>query len=103
MGHPSAERLHKATRGAERVAVYCWRHPDRIVKDLVGGQVFRGHDVELFVIDVALLDAVATTLTRNQRWSLSVSGGVMYLEIGGAVHSGAAERRFLPDSGDRIR
>ena len=43
-----------------------------------------------------LLDRVATTLDRNNTWDLSVTGGTIYLTIGGQLYEGAVEPVGLP-------
>lgn len=92
IGSPSPDRLHKATKLAPRVVVYAWKSPEDLVAAIVERKVHRREAIELFAIDAAFLDAVAATLDRVNRWELAVSGGSLYLTIGGGLHETAIAR-----------
>ena len=92
VGHPAAERLHKASKATGRVAVYAWRTPERIVDEIAAGKVHRAEAIELFALDVGLLDDLVGDLGRTHAWAISVSGGEIYVDVGGATRSGAVRR-----------
>jgi len=81
IGSPSADRLHKATKTCERVAVYTWKDPPRLVTEILERGVHKADTIELFALDPELLDAIAGTLDRVNRWDLAVTGGTLYLTI----------------------
>jgi len=88
VGAPSPERLHKAAKLAPRVVVYGWKSMADLAAGLVG--VHRASEIELRQLDAAVLDAVAATLDRVNTWSLSVTGGALYLTIGAQTFESAA-------------
>jgi uncharacterized protein YaeQ len=92
IGAPSPERLHKASKASPRVAVYAWKDPERLAAQISEHGIHRADELELYALPVALLDALAATLERINRWDLAVSGRVMYLTVGGASFEGAVER-----------
>jgi uncharacterized protein YaeQ len=92
VGAPSPERLHKVSKRSPRVAVYAWRDPEGLAAALAAEQVHRAESIDVFGFDPAFLDAVAAGLDRNNRWSLSVSGGALFLDAGGTHHEGAVRR-----------
>jgi len=92
IGAPSPERLHKASKTGARVAVYAWKNPEALAAELVERAVHRAEAIELFAFDPAFLDAVAAALDRGNRWDLSISGGTLYLDIGGVHHEAALQR-----------
>ncbi|MGE5183308.1 MAG: YaeQ family protein [Acidobacteriota bacterium] len=92
IGTPSPERLHKASKASPRVAVYTWKDPERLAAQVTEHRIHRADALELYAVPAALLDGVAATLDRNNRWDLAVSGRVLYLTIGGASFEGAVER-----------
>jgi uncharacterized protein YaeQ len=92
IGSPSPDRLHKATKLAPRVIVYAWKSPDELAAAITERGVHRADRIELCAFDPAFLDAAAATLDRVNRWDLSVSGGTLYLSIGGALHESAVRR-----------
>ena len=92
IGAPTADRLHKATKACRRVAVYTWKDPGRLVADITERRVHRAHELEIYALPPELLDAIAITLDRTNRWELAVSGGVLYLRIAGNALEGAVTR-----------
>lgn len=92
VGSPSPDRLHKATKQCGRVVVYAWKNADELATAIVERGVHRAEAIELHAIDAAFLDAVAATLDRNNTWDLAVTGGTLYLTIGGALHETALRR-----------
>ena len=92
IGAPTPDRLHKATKLAPRVVVYTWQAPEKLAAAIAERGVHRADRIELCGFDPAFLDAAAATLDRVNRWELSVSGGTLYLSIGGALHESAVRR-----------
>jgi uncharacterized protein YaeQ len=92
VGSPTPDRLHKAAKLAPRVVVYTWRSAEELAAAIVERQVHRADRIELFAFDPAFLDGAAATLDRVNRWDLSVSGGTIYLTIGGALHETVVRR-----------
>jgi uncharacterized protein YaeQ len=84
VGLPTPPRLHKASKAVKRVVVYGWNRMDELAAALVDEKVFRADRIELFDLDPDVLDAVAATVDRNNTWEVAVTGGVVYLSIGGA-------------------
>lgn len=96
VGSPSPDRLHKATKLAPRVAVYCWKNVDQLAAAIAERGVHRADELVLRALPVELLDAVVATLDRVNRWDLSVTGGVLYLAIGNAQFEGAVQPVAVP-------
>lgn len=92
IGSPSPDRLHKATKLAPRVVVYTWKSPEELAAAIAERGVHRADRIELCALDPAFLDAAAATLDRVNRWELSVSGGTLYLSIGGGLHESTVRR-----------
>jgi uncharacterized protein YaeQ len=89
VGSPSPDRLHKAAKLAPRVAIYAWKNVEQLAAAIAERQVHRADELVLRALPPELLDAVAATLDRINRWDLSVTGGVLYLSIARA--SGATQ------------
>ncbi|HEY1553276.1 MAG TPA: YaeQ family protein [Kofleriaceae bacterium] len=89
VGSPAVDRLHRASKAAPRVVVYTWK-PEQLAAELAGARLHRAP--ELVALPVELLDGLAGTLDRNNKWELSVTGGVVYVAAAGAQLEGAVER-----------
>lgn len=91
VGAPSADRLHKASKSGARIAVYTWK-TDQLLRELAERAIHRADEVAIHALDPDLLDAIAATLDRNNRWELSITGGSLYLGAGGQTFEGAVQR-----------
>ena len=95
IGTPDAARLHKASKTADRVAVYTHKDPTRFLKQLVGERIYRAETLELYAIDRALVSALVERLERRVAFSLSVNDRELYLSIGADNLTGAIVRLRL--------
>ena len=92
VGAPDAARLHKAAKAAPRVAVYTHKDPASLLRQLAGEKIHRAERIELYAIDRALIEALASRLERRMAFELSVTGGHLYLTIDGDTLAGAVDR-----------
>jgi uncharacterized protein YaeQ len=83
IGLPSPSRVHKASKAAERVAIYMHRDPSAWLGSLAKEKVYAPERVALYALDPRAIDAIAAGLQRRNTWSLSRMEGVLYLEANG--------------------
>ena len=82
IGTPDAERLHRASKLAERVVVYTHKDPTQFLKQLAGRKIHNAEALELYAVDRALVSAMVARLERRVAFSLSVGERELYLSIG---------------------
>ena len=92
IGSPTPDRLHKASKTGARIAIYAWQRPEQLARDIVARGVHRMDAIALHGFEASFLDALAGTLDRMNRWSVSVSGGQLYVTVGGTLVEGAVVR-----------
>jgi uncharacterized protein YaeQ len=92
VGVPSTDRLHRASKTGARIVIYTWKAPEELAREIAEAKVHRAAAIEIQVLEPAFLDAIVATLDRNNRWSLSISGGSLYLDAGGKSFEGAVAR-----------
>lgn len=92
IGAPDAERLHKASKTADRVAVYTHKDPAQFLKQLAGERIHRAEALELYAIDRVLVAALVARLERRVAFSLSVTDRELYLSIGQVNLTGTVVR-----------
>jgi uncharacterized protein YaeQ len=92
IGTPDAERLHKASKMAGRVAVYTHKDPTQFLKLLAGKKIHNAEALELYAIDRALVSALVARLERRVAFSMSVNSRELYLTIGADNLTGAVVR-----------
>jgi len=96
IGTPEAERLHRATKAAARVAVYVHRDPAQFVARLAGERIHRAEALEIWAIDRALLAALTARLDRRMNFSLSVSERELTVSIGLETLTGVVRSALPP-------
>ena len=92
VGTPDAARLHRASKGAPRVAVYVHRDPSQWLRSLAGARIHRAEALELYAFDRAFISSLVARLERRVGFALSVSGGELYVSFADATLSGALTR-----------
>jgi uncharacterized protein YaeQ len=83
VGAPSAERLHRASKATDRVALYTDRRPELLRASWAGERIHRGHELQVIVFPQPFLRALEAQLARNVRWHVSVSDAHLYVTAGG--------------------
>jgi uncharacterized protein YaeQ len=79
VGVPSAKRLHKAAKAAERVAVFTPAALSQLVAEAASSPVHRLEEIEVWPLDAGFVDAVAARLDRKDAFALTRSDGMLYL------------------------
>src|SRR5438045_7304066 len=92
IGTPDAARLHKASKAADRVAVYTHKDPRQFLERLAGERIHRADRLELYAIDRALVSALVARLDRRLACSMSVTDRELYMSIGAENFSGRLVR-----------
>ncbi len=92
IGAPDAERLHKASKAAPRVAVYTHKDANRLVAQLAIERIHRADALEIYAVDRDLLAALVARLDRRMALDLSVTEGHLYVAVGDETLSGMVER-----------
>lgn len=93
IGAPSAARLNRAAKAAGRVVVYTHKDPEKLLRQWVGERIHRASEIEMVALDPRFVGALAERLDRRTAFSLSVSGGHLYVSIGDAGVECALSRR----------
>lgn len=87
VGAPDADRLHRAAKLADRVAVYTHRDPAKVVAALAGKRIHRAESIPLYSFDRDFVDAAAAAIERRNTATVSVTERSLYLELGGTAFS----------------
>jgi uncharacterized protein YaeQ len=93
IGAPDPARLHKASKASPRVAVYTHKDSERWAQRVAGERIHRAEAVEVYVIEPALITALATRLDRRMTFALSVSERELFVSIGAETLTGRVSRR----------
>lgn len=95
VGMPAAERVHRASKHAGRVAIYTHRDRRLVLAQLDGQGVHRAADIPVYVLDRSVVEAVAAALDRRSHLTVNVMDGHLYLEgPGGSLSMALEASRF---------
>ncbi|MEY4094257.1 MAG: hypothetical protein RLZZ53_1456 [Acidobacteriota bacterium] len=92
IGTPDSTRLHKASKAAARVAVYCHKEGAQWLKGLAAAGIHRADALELYAIDRDLIGALVAKLDRRMAFSVSITDRELYVSIGDENLTGAVTR-----------
>jgi uncharacterized protein YaeQ len=95
VGLPDADRLHRASKLAGRVAVYTHRDPGILMGQLDGHRIHRAEDVAIYSFAGTFVKDLAACIERRIEISLSVTEQHVYLDVGGHSLSTTIERHRL--------
>lgn len=94
VGMPDADRLHRASKLADRVAVYTHRDIRNVLAQLDGKRIHRAADLPVYSFDRGFIESVAARFERRVKLSLSVIERHLYLTVGAeSVESEIHEHR----------
>jgi uncharacterized protein YaeQ len=95
IGTPDSTRLHKASKAAERVVVYCHKEGTQWLKGLAAAGIHRAGQLELYSIDRGFVAEMVARLDRRMAFSLSITDRELYLSIGADNLTGRIQRLSL--------
>jgi uncharacterized protein YaeQ len=95
IGAPSAERLHKASKAAQRVVVIAYDDASSLLRATAGSRIHRATEIEVVSVATVLLDAVAEVTGRHAKWDVTHTGGHLYVTTEGRTYDAPVSRRML--------
>jgi len=88
VGLPSADRLHRASKQAERVVVVTHKPPEALRKEWANEKIFRPDRVHLFRLAPTLVQELASGLGRGVEWFVTIQDQVLTVVEGDRVSHG---------------
>lgn len=95
LGSPSAERLHKASKAAERVVVLTYDDAANLRRAVAGSRIHRAGEIEVVPISTKLLDDVAEVMGRHTAWEVLHTGGHLFVTTAGRTYDAPVVRQGL--------
>ena len=93
VGMPDADKLHKASKAADRLVIYTHRDPANVKNNLRNKTVYNADQIQLFSFEYGLLNKLIARTERRTIWDLSITEGQIYLTVGGET----IETRLVAD------
>jgi uncharacterized protein YaeQ len=96
VGAPDADRLHRASKLVDHVAIYTHRDLRNLPGQFEGKKIHRSEDIPIYTFGRGFIDEFAEKLQRRTRIGLSVTERHLYLDVDGAALSTVVEEHRLP-------
>jgi len=96
VGAPAAERLHKASKLCDRVAVYTHKELRHYLPQLAGQKIHKREDIPIYAFDRAFVDGIVPLVERRTKLSLSVTERHLYVELQGSHFTCELEPVAIP-------
>ena len=97
VGTPSADRLHKARKAADRVVVFTHQNPELLKREARTRAIHKAEEIEVYALDPAFLDGLDAVIDRNTKLEIVHTDGQLYVTIGGKSYEGTVTRHSLVD------
>jgi uncharacterized protein YaeQ len=92
VGRPSAAHVQRGLRDCRRVTLVTTRSPPEVLRVLEAADVRLLDRLEIIGLAEPLVQELAERLDRRNSWSVTVSGGRLYVEAGSSVVEGDLDR-----------
>ncbi len=99
VGAPSAERLHKASKAAERVVLFTSADLTLLRREAASRPIHRLSEIAVYHLSTSFLDALESVVDRNTKLELVRSDGQLYATIDGKVLEGSLTSTTLEAEG----
>jgi uncharacterized protein YaeQ len=81
IGSPAAERLHKASKAARRVAIFTSELAN-LRRNVAGRRIHRGDEIEVWPFEPSFVDGIVAKMEKRSKLELTRNDGTLYVVIG---------------------
>ncbi|MBX3193165.1 MAG: YaeQ family protein [Labilithrix sp.] len=100
VGAPSAERLHKASKAARRVAIFTHASLAQLQKEAATRTIHKVEDIDVWCFETTFLDALEAKTGRNTKLEITRNDGQLYVGVSGATLEAPLARASLAPSAE---
>ncbi len=98
IGSPSAERLHKASKAANRVAIYTYAPLANLRREAASRPIHKVEAIDVWRIEPSFLDTLEEKLDRYTSLEIVRNDGSLYVTIAGNVFEGTITHESLVEA-----
>jgi len=95
VGTPSAERVHRASKAAQRVEIYGASDLADLRSEASAGRIHRASAIDVWTFEASFLEALEARFERNSSFTLVRTEGRLYVALAGATLEGDLEHTKL--------
>ncbi len=97
VGHPSADRLHRASKAADKLSIVTHKELGQLQREAAKRAIHRADEIDVWRLPGALVSALAALTTRKSQWVVVHAEGGLMVTVDDASEpvEGVVERRTL--------
>lgn len=95
IGAPSADRLHKASKAARRVALFSAVDRAQVLRQASGRTIHRVDEIEVNLFEPAFVAEIESRISRRMAMEVVRNEDRLYVTVAGATIEGALDRSRL--------
>jgi len=88
VGAPSADRLHKASKAAQRVQLYTHVELPLLLREASARPIHHVERIEVYRLEPEFLDELGAKLDKNSKFEVVRTDGQLYVTLGGEALNG---------------
>lgn len=82
VGNPSARKLHKAGKIAQKVLIFTYKNPEILMQEIQANDVHRQKDLVIISFDPAFLQKLEDDVQKKNRWNILYQQGQLDIDTG---------------------
>ncbi|HEY5956852.1 MAG TPA: YaeQ family protein [Polyangiaceae bacterium] len=88
IGHPSSERLHRASKATPRVTVVCHKSADGLIRAREKRAIHGAERIAVWLISPELVESLSQIIDRNNDWTVVRTGQDLMVTVKDRLFSG---------------
>lgn len=78
IGNPSARKIHKASKAADKVKIYTYKDPQVLLNELNSEPIHHKEELEIFSLAADFLVQLESQLKKDNKWTvINMDGAIM--------------------------
>lgn len=95
VGHPAADRIHRASKLADRVSIVCHKSEEGLSREARRRKIHRAEEIEVILLSPTLVDEIVAVLSRSSDWTLIRNENDLQITVGDTSITGSLTQTKL--------
>lgn len=81
VGHPGAERIHRASKASTRMSIYCHKPAAGLIRERSKRSIHRANKIQVCLLAPDFVEAVGEAMGRNNDWTVMRTGEDLLVSV----------------------
>jgi len=96
IGNPSARKVHKASKAAQKLKIFTYKDPQALITELMSQDIHRRNEIEIYALSASFLDKLALQVKKDNRWTLMHTDGMVMVNSDEITEQAELRRIQIP-------